>query len=118
MIRKGDIYWVDLEEVYGYNAPHMQKGVRPCVVVSNKYNNEHNSFIQIMPLTTKYDGLPQHVRVDIKKTSYCMPEFLVSIPKSMLKEYYGNIHGKMYKFVEKAIKIQLGLWRGGEYERY
>ena len=47
-----------------------------------------------------------------------MPEFLVSIPKSMLKEYYGNIHGKMYKFVEKAIKIQLGLWKGGEYERY
>ena len=35
-----------------------------------------------------------------------------------IEEYYGNIHGKMYKFVEKAIKIQLGLWRGGEYERY
>lgn len=117
MIRKGDIYWVDLERIY-HDIPHIQKGMRPCIVVSNKYNNEHNSFVQIMPLTTRFDGLPQHIRLNIKKISYCMPEFLVSIPKTMLGDYYDNVHGKMYKFVEKAVKIQLGLWKGGEYERY
>ncbi len=43
MIRRGEIYWVDLEPVRGSEM----KKVRPAVIVSNNLINEHASVIII-----------------------------------------------------------------------
>lgn len=46
-IKKGDIYYANLDPVIGSE----QKGNRPVVVVQNNYGNQYNPTLIIAPLT-------------------------------------------------------------------
>lgn len=110
LISKGDVYWVDLSKVFSVYDKHAQKGVRPCVIISNNKNNDNNSRVIIVPLSTKYDGLPQHTMVLINNIrNYVIPESITSVDKDLLLNKYGWISKKAMNYVEKAIKIQLGI---------
>ena len=41
MIRRGDIYIVDLSKIFP-EGKHYQRGRRPCVIVSNNMANKYN----------------------------------------------------------------------------
>lgn len=125
MILRGDVYWVDFDKVfprlYDEGKDHYMRGIRPCVVISNNFNNRNNSIVNIMPLTTSCDNLPQHRYLPINGiTNYTVPECVTSIDKSLLRGKYGMVSGKYYNQIEKAIDIQLGLYgnrhncRGGK----
>ena len=119
LISKGDVYWVDLSKVFSVYDKHAQKGKRPCVIVSNNKNNNNNSRVVIVPLSTRYDGLPQHTMVLINNIrNYVISESITSIDKDLLLNKYGWISKKAMNYVEKAIKIQLGMWKGDYNERY
>jgi mRNA interferase MazF len=119
LISKGDVYWVDMSKVWSSSDIHAQKGVRPCVIVSNNKNNDNNSRVIIVPLTTKKDDLPQHTMVLLHNIkNYVVPDCITSIPKSLLGKKYGWISRRAFKYVIKAVKIQLGLWEGDKNERY
>ena len=122
MILRGDVYWVDLDKVFPrlYDG-QKDRGIRPCVIISNNFNNRHNSIVNIMPLTTSCDNLPQHRYLTINGiTNYTVPECITSIDKSLLSSKYSVINDKYYNQIEKAIDIQLGLYgnrhncRGGK----
>lgn len=52
LISRGDVYWVNLSKVFSEQDIHAQKGIRPCVIISNNRNNRYNSRVNIVPLTT------------------------------------------------------------------
>lgn len=119
LIYKGDVYWVDISKVFTIDDTHAQRGIRPCVIVSNNQNNINSSRVVIVPLTTKKDNLPQHTKVMLHGIeNYVLPECITSIPKNFLKKKYGRISKKAFYFVSKAIKIQLGIWKGDKHELY
>ncbi len=83
IISRGDVYWVNLDNV-AHNK-HSQKGVRPCIVISNNYNNDYCDMIQIVPCTTKDDNLPQHTYVYLMHNtkSWVLPEQILSVEKNI-----------------------------------
>ena len=112
MICRGDVYWVNLDDVYKQvEGTHHQRGKRPCVVVSNNKNNRNSSIITVVPLTTKRDNLPQHKSIILEnKRNYVLPEHIISISKSDLLSKFGRLDNRKFIQVEKSIMIQLGLY--------
>lgn len=47
-VKRGDIWLVDLNPVRGSE----QRGVRPCLVISNDVTNEHAPTVCVVPLTS------------------------------------------------------------------
>lgn len=112
MIYRGDVYWVNFDNIYK-NTKHHQKGTRPCIIISNNYNNRNCSTVQVIPTTTAYDGLPQHKYVYINNIlNYVLPEHITTINKSDLLLKYSIISKSQFKYVNEAIDIQLGKYRG------
>ena len=114
-ISKGDVFWVDFSKVFP-DGEHYQRGIRPAVIVSNNYNNSNCTTVNVVPLTTRNDGLPQHRYVDIQNglRQYILPEMITTIDK----KYLGNklpwhIEKSQYKQIQMAIDIQLGNYKGG-----
>lgn len=119
LISRGDVYWVNLSKVFSELDTHAQKGIRPCVIISNNRNNRYNSRVNIVPLTTQKDYLPQHIMVMLHNVkNYVISESMCSIPKELLLDKYGWLSKKAMHYVEKAVKIQLGIWKGDYNERY
>lgn len=94
MIRKGDIYTVELQAKSG---SHVQNGVRPAVVVSSNQKNKGN-IVNITPLSSKFkrDDLNTHVVIDgygLKRPSVTLCEHTMPIDKAELKRahYIGTI---------------------------
>lgn len=48
MIKRGEVYWVNLDPTIGSEI----KKTRPAVVVSNDMNNLHAQTVTVLPLTT------------------------------------------------------------------
>lgn len=109
LISRGDVYWVNLSEVFLEQDSHAQKGIRPCVIISNNRNNRYNSRVNIVPLTTQKDYLPQHIMVmlhDVK--NYVVPESMCSISKGLLMDKYGWLSEKAMHYVDKAVQDSVG----------
>jgi len=59
-IRRGDIYYADLNPVIGSE----QGDIRPVLVVQNNVGNKHSPTVVVVPLTSsKKAFLPTHVKV-------------------------------------------------------
>ena len=113
IISRGDVYWVDLSKISSVYDKHTQLGTRPCIVISNNTNNDYSNMIQIVPCTTKEDYLPQHTYVYLMHNvkSWVLPEQILSIEKKYLGEKCFYLSRKQFLQVEKAVQIQLGMWR-------
>ena len=44
VIEYGDVYWLDISYIFR-EGRHCQRGTRPCVVVSNDFNNLFNDMV-------------------------------------------------------------------------
>ena len=116
VILRGDVWWVDLDNAFPVMPPnkdHYQRGIRPCVILSNNTNNRHCSTIQVVPLTTQEDDLPQHTYIYVNNIkNYVLPEDIMTVHKTFLRGKYGFINKDMFKRVEQAVYIQLGMYKG------
>lgn len=116
VILRGDVWWVDLDNAFPVMPPnkdHYQRGIRPCVILSNNTNNRHCSTIQVVPLTTQEDDLPQHTYIYVNNIkNYVLPEDIMTVHKTFLRGKYGFINKDMFKRVEQAVNIQLGMHKG------
>ena len=118
-IRRGDIYYADLNPVIGSE----QGGRRPVLIISNDTGNRHSPTVIIAAITglehTKAK-LPTHTIVmDIKgleKNSIVLLEQIRTIDKQRLKQYMGMIPNNIMARVDKALAISVSL-RGGINER-
>jgi len=111
-IRRGDIYYADLNPVIGSE----QGGRRPVLIISNDTGNRHSPTVIIAAITglehTKAK-LPTHTIVrDIKgleKNSIVLLEQIRTIDKRRLKQYMGMIPNNIMARVDKALAISVSL---------
>ncbi len=111
-IRRGDIYYADLNPVIGSE----QGGRRPVLIISNDMGNGHSPTVIIAAITglehTKAK-LPTHTIVrDIKgleKNSIVLLEQIRTIDKQRLKQYMGMIPNNIMARVDKALAISISL---------
>ena len=115
--RCGEIRYAFLPDLVGGNF-HMQRGVRPVLIVSNDANNKANDGnVQVIPFTSKdKTALPTHVRFTagqfgLQKSSILMAECETQIPARYIYEKIGYIDDvDTLKEVANAILIQHGIF--------
>ena len=105
---KGEVWLVDLNPVIG----HEQSGVRPALIISDDmFNYSLAEMIIIVPITSKYKGIPTHVELvsDIlTMKSYIKTEDIRSVSTKRLIKKLGNASNEIMLLVEERIKLLLG----------
>ena len=111
-IRRGDVFWVDLNPVKGSE----QAGRRPVVVIQNDVGNETAPTVIVAPLTTK--SFTKHYPVNVhvprsvtglKENSAILLSQIRTIDKTRLDRKIGHLPPTYLKEVDRAICISLGL---------
>ena len=111
-IRRGDLFWVDLNPVKGSE----QAGRRPVVVIQNDVGNEVAPTVIVAPLTTKRFTKPYPINVHVPRGiaglavhSTILLSQIRTIDKSRLSRAIGHLPPSYLKQVDQAICISLGL---------
>jgi mRNA interferase MazF len=112
LVRRGDIFYADLNPVVGSE----QGGIRPVLVVQNDVGNKYSPTVIIAAITSQIDKakLPTHVEIKredygLEKDSVILLEQLRTIDKRRLKEKITFLDQDMMAKVDEALKISLGL---------
>jgi mRNA interferase MazF len=108
---RGEIWIVNLNPTRG----HEQAGRRPALVISvDKFNHGPAELIVVLPITSKYRGIPFHVKVtppegNLNKQSFIKCEDIRSISKIRLEKPIGKVLNNTLSQVEDRLEILLGL---------
>lgn len=109
MIKRGQIYWVDLQT----GVEHLNRGLRPCLVVSNDKCNEHSTVIQVVPLTTSNKkAIPTHTTALVKgNVSTILCELVTAIDKKTIEQnnYIMTASHEVMDSVTLCLMKQLGI---------
>lgn len=113
-IRRGDIIWVDFRCGNG----HIQRGRRPCVVVSSNQINGHANTFNVIPGTTNMQRKDNPVHVYVKandiggymgKDTLFLTEQLTTIDKEQIIWKSGTLTDTLLMKVNAVILRQLGM---------
>lgn len=111
-IRRGDIYYADLNPVIGSE----QGGTRPVLIISNDIGNKHSPTVIIAAITSRVHTkakLPTHTAIKdfegLNKDSIILLEQIRTIDKKRLREYIGMLDSQQILTADKALLISLGL---------
>jgi mRNA interferase MazF len=111
LIRRGDIFTVDLEPVKGSE----QGKARPAVVIQNDIGNRHSPIVIVAAITTG-DYARYDVNVAVKapagglqRDSLVLLNQIRSVDKSRLGRYWGHLDDEIMTQVDQALKISLAL---------
>lgn len=114
-LKRGQVVWVDFPEIDDALGTHVQRGRRPALILSNNTANAKSPIISIAAITgQKKKPLPVHVPVKTKaqalrRESTCLLEQMMTIDKSSIIGYIGEVTDDCMRAIEKAIRIQLGM---------
>ena len=118
-IRRGDIYYAELNPVVGSE----QGGTRPVLIISNNIGNRHSPTVIIAAITGRTQTkakLPTHTEVKnfegLDRDSIVLLEQIRTVDKKRLKQYMGMMPTEAMARVDKALAISISL-RGGCNER-
>ena len=118
-IRRGDIYYAELNPVVGSE----QGGTRPVLIISNNMGNRHSPTVIIAAITGRTQTkakLPTHTEVKnfegLDRESIVLLEQIRTVDKKRLKQYMGMMPTEAMARVDKALAISISL-RGGSNER-
>lgn len=117
-IQRGTIIMCDL----GTKNTSIQRGMRPCVVVSNDKANFFSNVIMAVPLTTKIDKcyptqilIEPNVDNNIKNKSLALCEQIVPVnKKEQIAFVIGRVTKEEMERIDKAMMISLGLFSQDE----
>lgn len=109
---RGSLVLVDLEPTRG----HEQRGIRPCLVVSDPAVNASQRFplIAVVPITgtpapgALYPPLAPGAN-GLTKPSYALVDQLRSIDKQRLRRGYGQVSESELAAVDAGLRLYLGL---------
>lgn len=111
-LERGTIVLVELDPTVG----HEQRGVRPCVAVSDPAVNVDQRFplIAVVPITgTPGEGAlyPELApgRSGLTKTSYALIDHLRSIDKRRIRRVFGRVAEIELAEVDQGLELFLGL---------
>ena len=116
-IRRGDIYYAELNPVVGSE----QGGTRPVLIISNNMGNRHSPTVIIAAITSRVQTtskLPTHTAVNdfegLDKDSVVLLEQIRTVDKKRLKQYMGMMPTETMARVDKALAISISLKNGSE----
>lgn len=107
-----DIWLADLP---GKGDSHVQRGLRPVVVVSNDTANRYSPVISIVPLTSKLNktAMPTHVYLrasGLDRASLALCEQLTTVDKRCLIRRLGTVEPGFQRLaIRHGLAVQLGL---------
>lgn len=106
-LRRGDIYYIDKEIVYGSE----QQGGRPGIIVSNNVGNVESDIVQVVYITTQpKNDLPTHVTIhSAKQISTALCEQVWTISQSRVGDYIGRVTEEEMVKLDRALSISLGI---------
>ena len=110
-IKRGDIYYANLNPVIGSE----QSDTRPVLVVQNNIGNKHSPTIVVVPISCKLkkSSLPTHVIIPsssgIEVDSMALVEQVRAIDRSRIRDYIGQIGGKVQSEVDVALAVCVGI---------
>ena len=111
MIKRGEVYYADLNPVVGSE----QGGIRPIVVLQNDVGNKYSPTIIAAATTSKLSKakLPTHIELPkettlLPKNSLVLLEQIRTIDKSRIKEKIGELPPAVMAKIEQALLISLG----------
>ncbi len=111
LIKRGDIFTVDLEPVRGSEQGKM----RPALVIQNDIGNRYSPVIIVAAITTgEYTEFDVNVAVKapeggLSNNSIILLNQIRTVDKSRFGRYWGRLNPETMKKVDKALKISLGL---------
>lgn len=108
-LKIGDVIWIKL---HGEN--HVQRGVRPAIIVQNNKGNMYSPTLQVVPLTSKCtkNHLPTHVFIDagtagLSKNSIAQCEGIRTVDKVDVLGFIGHLPDSYMALIAKAIIISM-----------
>lgn len=110
-IRRGEIYWADLNPEKGSEISK----IRPVLVVSNDIGNKLSSTITILPITSKtekiypYEILLKEKEGNLKSESKVKANQIRTIDKVRIKRKIGRLIQIKMEEINAAILIHLGI---------
>jgi len=108
IIRRGDIYWVDLPDSKGREL----KEIHPCLVISNDRQNTTSPLITVTPITSLKEGdkvFSFQVSIQLKKESVILVDQIQTIDRNKFKEKVGEADNRIMEEVERKIHLVLAL---------
>lgn len=94
-------------------STYVQKGKRPCVIVSNDVANYHSKTVVVLPCTTAIkNDIPTHVHfknVENGLVNVVMAEQIVTIDKRQIGEYVGMLDETTMSEINTAMMLELGI---------
>ncbi len=112
IVDRGTVVLVEFDPTVG----HEQRGVRPCIVVSDSAVNADQRFplIAVVPVTaTPGQGAlyPELLpgRSGLAKTSYALVDQLRSVDKRRLRRVFGRVSSDELAAVDQGLELFLGL---------
>lgn len=109
LIKRGDIYWVNLDPIAGSEIGK----TRPAVVISNNISNELADTVTILPVTASI-GKIYPFEVFIPRGMANMPgdskskaNQIRTVDKKRIKSLIGTLPDTTLKEIERAVKIHL-----------
>lgn len=109
MIKRGDVYWVNLNPIEGSEIGK----TRPAVVISNNINNELADTVTILPITSSVEKIyPFEVFIprgmaNIPDNSKAKANQIRTVDKKRIKNLIGTVPDTILKEIERAVKVHL-----------
>ena len=108
LIRRGEIYWVDLPDSKGREI----KDIHPAVVVSNDRQNTASPLIIVMPITSLKEGdkvFSFQVPITLKERSVILVDQIRTIDRDKFKDKIGEVEDRLMEEVERKVHFVLAL---------
>lgn len=113
MIKRGEIYYADLNPVVGSE----QGGIRPIVVLQNDVGNKYSPTIIAAATTSKLTKakLPTHIALSkenspLPRESVVLLEQIRTIDKSRIKDKIGQLPPQIMQQIDDALLLSLGFY--------
>ena len=114
-LERGTVVLVELDPTLG----HEQRGVRPCIAVSDPAVNADQRFplIAVVPVTgTPGEGALYPALAPgssgLTKTSYALSDHLRSIDKRRIRRLFGQVSATELAAIDQGLELFLGLNQG------
>lgn len=110
-IRRGDLFYADLNPVVGSE----QGGIRPVLVIQNDVGNYFSPTVVAAAITSRKakNSLPTHILLEnvpgLAPTSLLLLEQLRTIDRKRLRGYIGRISKEKMLEVDTALAISIGI---------
>jgi len=106
-MRRGAVYWVNLEDAH---PPEFGK-IRPGVVVSNTIQNELLETVVVVPLSSRGKEIwPLRIKLSVpgNKDSFAVLPGIRQVNKLRLLDPIGQVNEREMREVDDALRLYLG----------